>query len=252
MNENQLLELLEQVRAGTLHPDDAAATLRRLPFADLGHARIDHHRALRTGRPEAIYAPGKAVDHCVEIVGELLNNGTGPVVLTRADSEQTAAVTAAHAGATTAGSPSGSTVVWRSADPAPAAVVVATAGTADIPVADEAVAVLLAHGVEATRVNDVGVAGLQRLLAEVDTFATAEIVITVAGMEGALATAVGGLTAAPVIAVPSSVGYGAGLDGVTALLAMHAACSAGITVVGIDNGFGAAMAALRILDRTTS
>jgi len=143
-------------------------------------------------------------------------------------------------------------VVWRSADPAPAAVVVATAGTADIPVADEAVAVLLAHGVEATRVNDVGVAGLQRLLAEVDTFATAEIVITVAGMEGALATAVGGLTAAPVIAVPSSVGYGAGLDGVTALLAMHAACSAGITVVGIDNGFGAAMAALRILDRTTS
>ena len=116
-------------------------------------------------------------------------------------------------------------------------------------VADEAVAVLTAHGIEPTRVHDVGVAGLHRLLAEVDTIATAEIVITVAGMEGALATAIGGLTAAPVIAVPSSVGYGAGLDGVTALLAMHAACSAGITVVGIDNGFGAAMAALRILDR---
>jgi len=126
---------------------------------------------------------------------------------------------------------------------------VATAGTADLPVADEAVAVLTAHGIEPTRVHDVGVAGLHRLLAEVDTIATAEIVITVAGMEGALATAIGGLTAAPVIAVPSSVGYGAGLDGVTALLAMHAACSAGITVVGIDNGFGAAMAALRILDR---
>ena len=108
---------------------------------------------------------------------------------------------------------------------------------------------LTAHGIEPTRVHDVGVAGLHRLLAEVDTIATAEIVITVAGMEGALATAIGGLTAAPVIAVPSSVGYGAGLDGVTALLAMHAACSAGITVVGIDNGFGAAMAALRILDR---
>ncbi len=249
MNENQLLELLEQVRAGTLHPDDAAATLSRLPFADLGHARIDHHRALRTGRPEAIYAPGKAVEHCVEIVGEFLANGTGPVILTRADTDQADAVTAAHPGAAVEGSPAGSTVIWRPSDPRPAGVVVATAGTADLPVADEAVAVLTAHGIEPTRVHDVGVAGLHRLLAEVDTIATAEIVITVAGMEGALATAIGGLTAAPVIAVPSSVGYGAGLDGVTALLAMHAACSAGITVVGIDNGFGAAMAALRILDR---
>jgi NCAIR mutase (PurE)-related protein len=138
--------------------------------------------------------------------------------------------------------------MWRPATPRDADVVVASAGTADLPVADEACAVLAAHGVEATRLNDVGVAGLHRLLAELDTLLDAEVIITIAGMEGALATAVGGLSAAPVIAVPTSVGYGAALEGVTALLAMHAACAAGITVVGIDNGFGAAMAAVRILD----
>ena len=124
----------------------------------------------------------------------------------------------------------------------------ACAGTADLPVADEACAVLGAYGVEATRLNDVGVAGLHRLLAELDTLLDADVIITIAGMEGALATAIGGLSSAPVIAVPTSVGYGAALEGVTALLAMHAACAAGITVVGIDNGFGAAMAAIRILD----
>ena len=246
MNEKELLELLEQVKNGNTHPDDAAARLSRLPFADLGHARIDHHRALRTGRPEAIYGPGKTPQHCVEIVAELLDNGSGPVVLTRATNEQIGAVESEHPGATV----DDTTVVWRAADRRPECLVIATAGTADLPVADEASAIARAHGFEPTRVNDIGVAGLHRLLAEVDTLATADVVITVAGMEGALATAVGGLTTAPVIAVPTSVGYGSGLDGVTALLAMHAACSAGITVVGIDNGFGAAMAAIRILDRT--
>jgi NCAIR mutase (PurE)-related protein len=245
MNENQLLDLLAQVRQGTKHPDDAMAELRRLPFADLGHARIDHHRTLRTGRPEAVYGPGKTPEQCVAIVAELLDNGSGPVVLTRAGDAQIDAVTAAHPGATVAAG----AVVWRPADPRPERVVVATAGTADLPVADEADAVLTAHGFTADRVTDIGVAGLHRLLAEVDRLAEADVVITVAGMEGALATAVGGITAAPVIAVPTSVGYGAGLEGVTALLAMHAACSAGISVVGIDNGFGAAMAAIRILDR---
>lgn len=244
MNENQLLELLEQVSTGMMHPDDAAAQLRRLPFADLGHARIDHHRALRTGRPEAVYGPGKTPDQCVSIVRELLDHGTGPVVLTRADANQAIAVTDAHPTAIC----DGATIVWRAAERRPDTVVVATAGTADLPVAAEAVAILFAHGFEATRVTDIGVAGIHRLLAEVDTLAEADVVITIAGMEGALATVVGGITAAPVIAVPTSVGYGSSLDGVTALLAMHAACSAGITVVGIDNGFGAAMAAIRILD----
>jgi pyridinium-3,5-biscarboxylic acid mononucleotide synthase len=245
MNEKALLDLLEQVRKGTIHPDDAAAQLRRLPYADLGHARIDHHRQLRTGQPEAIYGPGKSADHCVSIVAELLDNGYGPVVLTRADDQQIAAVLAAHPDAAV----EARAVVWRAADPRAERVVVAAAGTADLPVADEAAAILSAHGISPIRLTDIGVAGLHRLLTEVDTLAEADIVISVAGMEGALATAIGGITASPVIAVPTSVGYGAGLEGVTALLAMHAACSAGITVVGIDNGFGAAMAAIRILDR---
>jgi hypothetical protein len=244
MNEKELRELLEQVKAGNIGPDDALNSLRRLPFADLGHARIDHHRSLRTGAPEAIYGPNKSAEHCVSIVAELLDNGTGPVLLTRANDEQIDAVLQAHGDATVVGS----TVIWRPATPRNANFVVACAGTADLPVADEACAVLNAHGVTPTRLNDVGVAGLHRLLAELDALLDAEVIITIAGMEGALATAVGGLSAAPVIAVPTSVGYGAALEGVTALLAMHAACAAGITVVGIDNGFGAAMAAMRILD----
>lgn len=244
MNEKQLLDLLEQVRDGLVHPDDAATSLRRLPFADLGAARIDHHRTLRTGQPEAVYGPGKTPAQCTAIVGELLANGSGPVILTRVDDLQRDTVLEAHpTGLATAGS-----VIWRAAPPRNETVVVATAGTADLPVADEAAAILEAYGLTPTRVTDIGVAGLHRLLNEIDTLQAADVVITVAGMEGALATAVGGVTRAPVIAVPTSVGYGAGLEGVTALLAMHAACSAGITVVGIDNGFGAAMAAIRMID----
>lgn len=244
MNELELRELLEQVKAGNIGPDDALNSLRRLPFADLGHAKIDHHRNLRTGAPEAIYGPNKTPEQCVSIVGELLEHGSGPVLLSRASSEQITAVTEAHPNGTVVDA----TVIWRPADPRPANVVVAAAGTADLPVADEACAVLQAHGITATRLTDIGVAGLHRLLAVLDELLEAEVIITVAGMEGALATAIGGLSSAPVIAVPTSVGYGAGLEGVTALLAMHASCAAGITVVGIDNGFGAAMAAMRILD----
>ena len=244
MNELELQELLEQVKAGTISPDDALNSLRRLPFADLGHAKIDHHRNLRTGAPEAIYGPNKSPEQCVAIVDELLTNGSGPVLLTRATEEQISAVIEAHPDATVVNA----TVVWRPADERDNKVVVAAAGTADLPVAEEACAVLQAHGINPTRLADVGVAGLHRLLASLDELLDAEVILTIAGMEGALATAIGGLASAPVIAVPTSVGYGAALEGVTALLAMHAACAAGITVVGIDNGFGAAMAAMRILD----
>ena len=242
MNELELRELLEQVKAGNIGPDDALNSLRRLPFADLGHAKIDHHRNLRTGAPEAIYGPNKTPEQCVSIVGELLEHGSGPVLLSRASSEQITAVTEAHPNGTVVDA----TVIWRPADPRPANIVVAAAGTADLPVADEACAVLQAHGITATRLTDIGVAGLHRLLAVLDELLEAEVIIS-CGME-VLATAIGGLSSAPVIAVPTSVGYGAGLEGVTALLAMHASCAAGITVVGIDNGFGAAMAAMRILD----
>lgn len=249
MDETTLRLLIDDIAAGTIAPDDAVAVLRRLPFADLGFARVDHHRALRQGAPEAVYAPGKTADQCVAIVGELLATDAAPIVLTRVDDDQAAAVADAHPD----GVRHGDVVVWRSragaAGDGPAdgpRIVVVSAGTADHAVADECHTVLDAHGARVDRVDDVGVAGLHRLLAEVDRVATADIAVVVAGMEGALASVIGGLASGPVVAVPTSVGYGSSLEGVTALLAMHASCASGITVVGIDNGFGAAMAALRM------
>jgi pyridinium-3,5-biscarboxylic acid mononucleotide synthase len=246
VDERGLRHFLDDVRAGRITPDEAVARLRRLPFADLGHSRIDHHRALRQGLPEAVYGPGKTPDQCAAIVVELLAGGNGPVVLTRASPAQAEAAL----GAAPDGRGCGTTVTWR---PSPArpdvGVAVVTAGTADLPVADECLAVLDAHGVVPRRLRDVGVAGLHRLLADLDQLADLDAVVVVAGMEGALASVIGGLVAAPVVAVPTSVGYGAGLEGVTALLGMLASCAAGVTVVGIDNGYGAACAVLRLLNR---
>jgi len=246
MDEAELRAMIDAVRSGELAPDDAVARLRRLPFADLGDALVDHHRALRQGAPEAVYGPGKSAEQCVRIIDELLTHGSGPVLLTRASDEQLKAVVAAHGDAEQLGG----CALWRR-PPARADVhvLVATAGTADVPVADETAITLAAHGLEADRLHDIGVAGLHRLLAHVDRVTAADAVIVVAGMEGALASVIGGLTSRPVVAVPTSVGYGAGLDGVTALLAMHASCASGVTVVGIDNGFGAAAAVARMLRR---
>ena len=243
MDEGTVRRLLDDVRNGTRSADDALADLRRLPFADLGFARVDHHRALRQRRAEAVYGPGKTPEQCAAIVAELLRDGDSPVLLTRATPEQTDAATTENPGA----SVRGSIVAWRPAAPRPEQVVVATAGTADLPVAEECVATLWAHGIEPVRMTDVGVAGVHRLLSSADDLFSADAVVVIAGMEGALASIVGGLTPAPVIAVPTSAGYGAALEGVTALLAMLSSCAAGITVVGIDNGFGAASAVLRML-----
>jgi hypothetical protein len=238
-----LRAFLDDVAAGRVTPDEAVARLRRLPYADLGYARVDHHRELRQGLPEAVYGPGKTPEQCAGIVGELLEGSTGPVILTRATPEQAKATLAAHP----EGTATGTTVVWR---PLPATrevrVVVVTAGTADLVVADECAAVLIAHGFTPRRITDAGVAGLHRLLPHVDELAEADVVVVAAGMEGALASVIGGLTAAPVVAIPTSTGYGAGLEGVTALLSMLASCAAGITVVGIDNGYGAACAIARL------
>ena len=252
MDEPELRHLLADVASGVCPPDDAVRRLRRLPFADLGFARVDHHRALRQGVPEAVYGPGKSPEHCAAIVAELLGASSGPVVLTRADAQQVAAVASVVA---EAGHEPGSvtrtrdlaTVTWRPAPARPARVLLLTAGTADLPVADECRAVLGALGFAPTLIADCGVAGVHRLLASADELAEADAVVVVAGMEGALASLVGGITPAPVVAVPTSVGYGASLEGVTALLAMLASCAAGITVVGIDNGFGAACAVARLL-----
>lgn len=244
MDEVALRELLTAVRDGNVAPDAAVKQLARLPFADLGHTKVDHHRALRQGMPEAVYGPGKSPEQCAAIVAELLQHGSGPVLLTRADPQQIATTVDANEG----GEVLGRTVVWRPAPVRSGAVAVVSAGTADEVVANECIATLTAYGVEPTAVRDVGVAGIHRLLAAIDDVTDVDAVVVVAGMEGALASVVGGLTAAPVIAVPTSVGYGSAFEGVTALLAMVSSCASGVTVVGIDNGFGAACSVLRLLN----
>jgi NCAIR mutase (PurE)-related protein len=244
VDEPAVRRLLEDVRTGALSADDAVARLQRLPFADLGFAKVDHHRTLRQGLPEAVYGPGKTPEQCAAIVAELLvEEEGGPVLLTRATEKQAAAALERCSG----GVRTGTTVAWRSRLPRPGRVVVFTAGTSDLPVTEECVATLVAHGLQPSVNADVGVAGVHRLLATVDELAGADAVVVVAGMEGALASIVGGITPAPVVAVPTSTGYGSSFEGVTALLSMLSSCAAGLTVVGIDNGFGAACAVLRMM-----
>ena len=252
MNASSLRALVDQVASGECSPDDAVRQLRRLPYADLGFARIDHHRDLRQGMPEAVYGPGKAPEHCAAIVEELLAATTAPVLLTRATDAQIKAVTAqtetlGHGTGEVTVTGTTSTMTFRPAPARGGNVVVVTAGTADLPVAHECSAVLRALGFAPNLLVDCGVAGLHRLLAEVDELAMADAVVVIAGMEGALASVVGGLTPAPVVAVPTSTGYGAAFEGLTALLAMLASCASGVTVVGIDNGYGAACAIARLL-----
>jgi NCAIR mutase (PurE)-related protein len=242
--EARLADLLARVSSGEVSPGDAARELRDLPFSDLGFAKVDHHRVLRQGLPEAVYGPGKTPEQCAAIVAELLaEDGGGPILLTRANETQAAAALQRNPGAVR----NGRTLAWRSRLPRPGRVVVFTAGTSDLPVTEECVATLRAHGLQPVVQADVGVAGVHRLLATVDDLAGADAVVVIAGMEGALASIVGGITPAPVVAVPTSTGYGAAFEGVTALLAMLSSCAAGLTVVGIDNGFGAACAVLRML-----
>lgn len=216
----------------------------RTGFADLGFARVDTNREARQGLPEVVYGPGKQLAEIEAIVERLLVSNTGPVLVTR--------VEAAAGRELTERVPNGRyhedarLLVWRPTNPGPFTLFVVTAGTADGPVAAEAVEVARAIGMNVVTKRDVGVAGIHRLMAVVDELRTADFVIVVAGMEGALASAVGGLVACPVVAVPTSTGYGAALEGVTALLAMLTSCAAGITVVNIDSGFSAAMAAHRL------
>ena len=211
-------------------------------FSDLGYARVDTDRESRQGLPEVVYGPGKRPEEITGIVTQLLARSSGPVLVTRVEPEIAAAVEV----------PGGSyqetarLLVWRPAPERDFGLCVATAGTSDWPVAAEAEAVATAIGLRTHVIRDVGVAGIHRLLAAGDELRRADAVVVVAGMEGALASAVGGLVSCPVIAVPTSTGYGAALEGVTALLAMLTSCAAGLTVVNIDSGFAAAMAAHRL------
>jgi NCAIR mutase (PurE)-related protein len=208
------------------------------------YATLDLDREQRQGLPEVVYAPGKTPAEITGIVTELLARTQGPVLVTRVSDDAAVAVDVAAA----QHDPAARLLVWRPAEvvPGAVAVVVVTAGTADGPVAAEAAAIGTAIGLRVSEIRDVGVAGLDRVLARVEELRAADVVVVVAGMEGALASVVGGLVAAPVVAVPTSTGYGAALEGVTALLAMMTSCAAGVTVVNIDSGFGAALAAHRL------
>jgi pyridinium-3,5-biscarboxylic acid mononucleotide synthase len=214
-------------------------------FADLGFARVDTGRQRRQGVPEAVYAPGKTDDEIVAIVRRLLADNDGPVLVTRLAAD----VAARISDALPPGGgydPAARLFAWRPAPVRDFDVAVVSAGTADGAVAVEAAVVAQALGLRTRLVRDVGVAGIHRLMAAADQLSAVDAVIVVAGMEGALASVVGGLVGCPVIAVPTSTGYGAALDGVTALLAMLTSCAPGLTVVNIDSGYGAAMAAFRI------
>lgn len=245
MNEQTLRVLLEQVQRGETGVDEALAVVRRLPFEDLGFARLDTHRALRAGFPEVVYCEGKRPEQAAAIIAKLAE-GPGPVLGTRAGFEVYARVRAAIPVARYS-DVARMVIVEREPLPKrPGTVLVICAGTADLLVAEEAALTAEVMGNHVERLVDVGVAGLHRLLAHVEQVQRATVLVVVAGMEGALPSVVGGLVRRPLIAVPTSVGYGASFGGLAALLAMLNSCAPGVTVVNIDNGFGAGYAASMI------
>lgn len=238
LNAESIRQLFDEVRNGKITPDDAVARLRHLPFEDLGYAKVDHHRALRAGMPEVILGEGKTPAQVAEIFFRLAKHG-GNVLATRANERQFAAVKKKVRG-----------VEYRELaraivlqkDPAKygkGIIAVVSAGTSDIPVAEEAVVTAQVMGNVVEHFYDVGVAGIHRLLANREALTRARVVIVCAGMEGALPSVVGGLVGVPVIAVPTSIGYGASFEGMAALLGMLNSCASNVSVVNIDNGFGA-------------
>ncbi|HVJ09104.1 MAG TPA: nickel pincer cofactor biosynthesis protein LarB [Acidisarcina sp.] len=241
-----LLALLQEVRSGIVDPSEALGQLSHLPFEDVGFAKIDHHRSLRIGLPEVIYAAGKTAEQVAEIFFRMARKG-GDVLATRADAAAFDAVRELVPGAKYHEVPRIITLRQQSVRQLPGNIAVLCAGTSDLPVAEEAAITAEAMGASVDRVYDVGVAGLHRLLSQHEVLGRAKAVIVCAGMEGALPSVVGGLVGAPVIAVPTSVGYGAAFGGVAALLGMLNSCAPNVTVVNIDNGFGAAYVASMIL-----
>ena len=244
MKEKYIKEVLEKVKGGGLAVDDAYEQLRDLPFKDIGFANVDNHRAVRTGFPEVVFCQGKTPQQIAQIMAELVKNG-GNIMGTRATAEDYMAVKELHSDAEyyetariivvrDTGSDCEDMIEQKRS------VAVITAGTADIPVAEEAAVTAEILGNRVDRIYDVGVAGIHRLFDKLDRIREADVVIVIAGMEGALASVVGGLVDVPVIAVPTSIGYGANLGGLSALLSMLNSCANGVGVVNIDNGFGAA------------
>lgn len=242
MTREAILQMLTSVQAGEITPSDALRELARLPYEDAGFAKIDHHRTLRLGLPEVIYAAGKTPEQVAEIFARMAAAG-GSVLATRATMEAWEATAARVPGAIYYEQARMIGLRQTDAEDQAGPVAVISAGTSDLPVAEEAAVTAEYLGVRVRRICDVGVAGLHRILAQRETLAEVRAAIVCAGMEGALPSVVGGLVAAPVIAVPTSVGYGAAFGGVAALLGMLNSCSPNVCVVNIDNGFGAAYVA---------
>jgi pyridinium-3,5-biscarboxylic acid mononucleotide synthase len=253
--EGRISDLLTRVAAGEVPAEEALEQLRELPFADLGFAKVDHHRELRQGSCEIVYASGKTVGQVEGIVRQLLDGNSGPILVSRADEEQLNAVQAL---ADVAGYPTDSRprsraiAILRNVPAAAGRVLVVTAGTSDLPVAEEASLTATVLGTDVVVIGDVGVAGMHRVAAIRDDLEAADVVIVVAGMEGALASVIGGMAARPVIACPTSVGYGASFGGLAALLSMLSSCTPGVVCVDIDDGIGAGYSAALIARRAAS
>lgn len=245
MDKDYLIQILNGVAKGETSPEAAADILKDLPFEDLGFANIDHHRKLRTGYPEAVFCQGKTPQQIAEIMKGLADKNAN-VIGTRATAADYEAVKAVLPEAEYFDDARIIAVLKDKLPHTDGTIAVITAGTADIPVAEEAAVTAEALGNKVDRIYDVGVAGIHRLFAKLDRIRAARVVIVIAGMEGALASVVGGLVESPVIAVPTSVGYGANLGGVSALLSMLNSCANSVGIVNIDNGFGAAYLASNI------
>lgn len=246
MNAEQLKALLTQVKNDDTSVEDALEQIKELPYHDLEYAKVDYHRELRNGFPEVIYSPGKSLDQIRGIVTDMLDRSTGNILASRASEEVYTAIRELTPDAVYYKEARSVVVKREPYRVSEGTIAVVSAGTSDIPVAEEAAVTAEVMGNRVRRLYDVGVAGIHRLLDNVDVINQARVIIVVAGMEGALASVVGGLTDKPVVAVPTSIGYGANFGGVSALLGMLTSCAGGIGVVNIDNGFGAACLASKI------
>ena len=235
---SEIKRTLEGVRDGSVSVEEAMLRIKKEPFEDLGYAKVDLHRGVRQGAPEVIYGAGKTTGQMLGILKSMRKNGEGTVLITRLSPE--AAEVLSHEVELDYHADARIGIVGPMPEPTGIGrIVVATGGTSDIPVAEEAALTAQVHGNEVLRLYDVGVAGLHRLLSHLDEIMSASVIVAIAGMEGALASVIGGLADCPVIAVPTSVGYGASFGGVSALLSMLNSCASGVSVVNIDNGFGA-------------
>ncbi len=242
---SDIKRILEKVRDGNLSVEEALLAIKKQPFEDIGYARVDMHRGIRQGAAEVIYGAGKTPEQITGIVDAMKRNGQETILITRLSPQSARIVSLEHE--MDYHEEAGIGIIGEMPKPdGIGKIVVATGGTSDIPVAEEAALTAQVHGNEVVRLYDVGVAGLHRLLACMDDIMDASVIIAIAGMEGALASVIGGLADCPVIAVPTSIGYGASFQGVSALLSMLNSCASGVSVVNIDNGYGAGYLASRI------